>query len=64
MSSEDEYRLKWWLKHYKNAGRDLAKLVQALLDEKPFTKEMLTAQLPAYVVLFEMELEGGDEGGE
>jgi hypothetical protein len=63
MNSDEEYRLKWWLSHYKNAGRDLAKLVQALLDGKPYTKEMLSAQLPAYIELFEMELEGVDADG-
>ena len=64
MNSDKEYRLKWWLAHYKNAGKDLAKLVQAMLDGKPYTKEILAAQLPAYLDLFEMELKGVEDDGE
>ena len=64
MNSDDERRLKWWLRHYKNAGRDLSRLVEMMLNDKPHTKAMLKAQLPAYLELFEMELQGVEDDGE
>jgi len=64
LNSDDERRLKWWLIHYKNAGRDLARLVAKMLNDGPHTKAMLKAQLPAYLDLFEMELEGVEDDGE
>lgn len=63
MNSDEERRLKWWLRHYKNAGRDLAQLVARMLDEKPHAKAMLNAQLPAYIDLFEMTLNEVDDDG-
>lgn len=63
MNSDDERRLKWWLHHYKNAGRDLARLVEKVLEDAPHAKAMLKAQLPAYIDLFEMTLFGGEDDG-
>lgn len=63
MNSDDERRLKWWLRHYKNAGRDLARLVEKVLEDAPHAKAMLKAQLPAYIDLFEMTLFGGEDDG-
>ena len=63
LNSDEERRLKWWLRHYKNAGRDLAQLVARMLDQEPHAKAMLKAQLPAYLDLFEMTLIGDEDDG-
>ena len=58
MNSDEEYRLKWWLRHYIDAGKDLCLKVQKILEGDEMALQMLKAQLPAFYELFSMELTG------
>ena len=65
MISEEELRsLRWWLNHYKRAGRDFIRLVEKMLEEDPTAKKMLIAHLPAYKNTFEGPTYGDVEDGQ
>ena len=48
ISDEDLRKLRWWLRHYKGAGKDFIRLVENMLEGDEGAKVMLIAHLPAY----------------
>ena len=61
ISDKDLRELRWWLRHYKRAGKDFIRLVENMLEGDEGAKTMLIAHLPAYKDTFFGPLHGDVE---